>query len=67
MALQTAEYLAEYGAEVIKVESRLRPDPLRTMPPFKDNKPGLERSLLFTKVVDNVYSMTLNLKQSERN
>jgi benzylsuccinate CoA-transferase BbsF subunit len=61
VALQTAEYLSEYGAEVIKIESRLRPDPLRTMPPFKDDVPGLERSLLFSKVVDTVYSMTLNL------
>jgi benzylsuccinate CoA-transferase BbsF subunit len=61
VALQTAEYLSEYGAEVIKIESRLRPDPLRTMPPFKDDIPGLERSLLFSKVVDTVYSMTLNL------
>ncbi|MBA7589115.1 Succinyl-CoA:(R)-benzylsuccinate CoA-transferase subunit BbsF [subsurface metagenome] len=62
VALQTAEYLSEYGAEVIKVESRLRPDPLRTMPPFKDDIPGLERSLLFSKVVNTVDSITLNLK-----
>jgi benzylsuccinate CoA-transferase BbsF subunit len=61
VALQTAEYLSEYGAEAIKVESRLRPDPLRTMPPFKDDIPGLERSLLFSKVVDTVESITLNL------
>jgi benzylsuccinate CoA-transferase BbsF subunit len=61
VALQTAEYLSEYGAEVIKIESNLRPDPLRTMPPFKDDIPGLERSLLFSRVVDTVYSMTLNL------
>jgi benzylsuccinate CoA-transferase BbsF subunit len=65
VALQTAEYLSEYGAEVIKIESRLRPDPIRAMPPFKDGVPGLERSLLFSRVVDTVESITLDLKKPE--
>ncbi|MDR7581725.1 MAG: CoA transferase, partial [Armatimonadota bacterium] len=34
------KYLANFGATVVHVESRTRPDGLRTnYPPFKDNRP----------------------------
>ena len=36
--------LADHGATVVHVESASRPDLLRTVPPFKDNIPGLDRS-----------------------
>lgn len=39
--------LAEFGAEVIKVESRTRPDPLRRTPPFAPGTEELERSGYF--------------------
>jgi benzylsuccinate CoA-transferase BbsF subunit len=58
----SVKYLAEYGAEVIKLESRLRPDPMRMVPPFRDNIPGLERSQMYSKIDNNVYNVTLNLK-----
>lgn len=39
--------LAEFGAEVIKIESRTRPDPLRRTPPFAPGTDELERSGYF--------------------
>jgi benzylsuccinate CoA-transferase BbsF subunit len=38
------KFLAYYGATTIKVESSLRPDPLRHLTPYKDGIRGLERS-----------------------
>ena len=58
----SVKYLAEYGAEVIKIESRLRPDPMRSVAPFKDNIPGVERSQMYSKIDNNSHSITLNLK-----
>ena len=54
--------LAYYGAEVIKIETALRPDITRTGAPYKDNIPGLERSAYFawTHPVKK-YDITLNL------
>jgi crotonobetainyl-CoA:carnitine CoA-transferase CaiB-like acyl-CoA transferase len=54
--------LAYYGAEVIKIETTLRPDITRTGAPYKDNIPGLERSATFawTNPVKK-YDITLNL------
>jgi benzylsuccinate CoA-transferase BbsF subunit len=57
--------LAEFGATVIRVESATRPDPLRTMPPFKDNIPGLNRSLFYTGPNCNKRSLALDLNNSK--
>ncbi|EAR23689.1 L-carnitine dehydratase/bile acid-inducible protein F [marine actinobacterium PHSC20C1] len=43
----TTKVLGEYGAEVIKVESRTRPDPLRRTPPFAPGGDPLEASGYF--------------------
>jgi len=59
---RTSKYLAEYGAEVIKIESRLRPDPIRFVTPFMDNKPGLESSQTYSRVNDTFYNVSLNFK-----
>lgn len=57
------KHLADHGAEVIHVESFERPDGFRVnYPPFKDNKPGLNRSGAFTICNNNKYGITLNLK-----
>lgn len=57
------KHLADHGAEVIHVESRERPDGFRlNYPPYKDNKPGLNRSGAFTICNNNKYGITLNLK-----
>ena len=40
--------LANFGATVVHVESRAHPDGFRLQyPPYKDGKPGLERSGCF--------------------
>lgn len=58
----TVNYLAFYGATVIKLESQKRPDVMRTLAPFKDGLPGLERSYHFAYVqMGRRYSITLNL------
>ncbi|MCZ6877527.1 MAG: CoA transferase [Acidobacteria bacterium] len=57
------KHLGEHGAEVIRVESVTRPDGFRVhYPPFKDNRPGLDRSGTFALFNDEVLSVTLNLK-----
>ena len=40
----TTKYLADHGADVIKIESVSRPDVLRGAQPFKDGIPGINRS-----------------------
>jgi benzylsuccinate CoA-transferase BbsF subunit len=59
----TVNYLAYYGATVIKVESRTRPDVMRSLSPFKDGIPGLERSYYFAFAQSGKrYGITLNLE-----
>ena len=55
-------YLADYGAEVVHVESHNRPDQYRLYPPFKDNKPGVNRGYDFAIYSHNKYGITLNLR-----
>lgn len=57
----TTELLAQFGATVIRVESKERPDTLRTNLPYKDNKPGIDRSGYFAFFNANKYSIALNL------
>ena len=57
------KHLANYGADVIRIESRTRLDGFRThYPPFKDNVPGPERAGIFNFFNDGKRSVTLNLK-----
>ena len=55
------KYLADYGATVVKVESMEHPDILRLSAPYKDNKPGINRSGFFAYYQHNKYSLSLNL------
>lgn len=43
----STRYLADLGADVVKVESGTRVDPIRTLAPFRDARPGLQRSLSY--------------------
>ena len=57
--------LADFGAEVIKVETATRPDVLRLTGPFKDGKPGLNRSGYFSNRNTSKKSIRLNLSTAE--
>lgn len=54
--------LADYGAEVIKVERPRAGDPARRMGPFLKDEPDIEMSGLFLHLNTNKKGITLNLK-----
>ena len=58
----TGKYLVDNGATVVRVESMARPDMLRVSEPYKDNKPGINRSAMFAYYNSNKHSMSLNIK-----
>jgi benzylsuccinate CoA-transferase BbsF subunit len=59
------KHLADHGATVVHVESRVRPDGFRThYPPYKDNIHGLNRSGLFALCNNDKLDITLNLKKA---
>jgi crotonobetainyl-CoA:carnitine CoA-transferase CaiB-like acyl-CoA transferase len=57
----TMKFFADYGATVIRVETSRRPCVSRTSPPFRDGKPGLNRSGYFNFFSANMYSMAINM------
>ena len=57
--------LAHLGAEVIRIETATRPCITRLLPPWPDNKPGINRSGYFNQYNQGKRSLTLNLKQPE--
>jgi benzylsuccinate CoA-transferase BbsF subunit len=59
---ETARYLGDLGAVVIKVESHQRRDPLRAMGPFKYGVPGVNRSMSYHAINAGKRSLTLNIK-----
>jgi crotonobetainyl-CoA:carnitine CoA-transferase CaiB-like acyl-CoA transferase len=60
------KYLANHGAEVIKVESRAVPDAFRTTyPPFKDNIEGPDRAAMFAWYNDGKRGVTIDLKSRQ--
>ncbi|MFG2754999.1 CaiB/BaiF CoA transferase family protein [Streptomyces wuyuanensis] len=54
--------LADHGADVIKIESRTRTDPIRGMAPFRDGRPGTDRSGYFANRNTSKRSVCLDLK-----
>ncbi|MEV6781266.1 CoA transferase [Streptomyces sp. NPDC051098] len=54
--------LADHGADVIKVESRTRTDPIRSMAPFRAGQPGANRSGYFANRNSSKRSICLDLK-----
>jgi benzylsuccinate CoA-transferase BbsF subunit len=57
----TTGYLAEYGATVVRIESRSRPDPLRNAPPFGRARQGLNRSGYYAAYNAGKYALGLNM------
>jgi benzylsuccinate CoA-transferase BbsF subunit len=58
---RTTEYLAEYGATVIRIESMTHTDGLRKAAPYRDGKPGINRSGFYARYNVNKFGTTLNL------
>lgn len=54
--------LGELGAEVIRIESRARPDNLRQSPPFRPGETGLDGSGYFASRNPGKKSVALNMK-----
>lgn len=59
----TTKFFSDLGADVIRIESTTRVDPVRMTPPFKDGKPGPDRSGYYADRNTNKRSITINLKQ----
>jgi len=57
----TSKYLADYGATVVRIESMIQPDLMRTSSPYV-GKPGVDRSAAYAYFNANKYSMALNLR-----
>jgi crotonobetainyl-CoA:carnitine CoA-transferase CaiB-like acyl-CoA transferase len=58
--------LGNFGAQVVHVESKDRPDGFRLQyPPFAGNKPGLNRGGCFSFFNDSKYGVTIDLKKPE--
>jgi crotonobetainyl-CoA:carnitine CoA-transferase CaiB-like acyl-CoA transferase len=57
------KYLADNGADVIRVESATHPDVLRMAPPWKDAAPGVNRSQFFASYNTSKRSLALDLSQ----
>ncbi len=61
------KHLADHGATVVHIESRVRPDGFRAhYPPYKDNIHGLNRSGLFALCNNDKLDITLNLKKAPK-
>ncbi|WP_337188145.1 CoA transferase [Phenylobacterium sp.] len=61
-APECARYLADLGADVIKIESGVRRDPLRSLGNYKDGVPGPNRSLSYHAINAGKRSLTLDMK-----
>jgi benzylsuccinate CoA-transferase BbsF subunit len=61
----STRYFADYGATVMRVESKHRPDFLRTLTLRPDTKGGLDASLHFAVLNANKLSVALNLNLPE--
>jgi len=58
----TAKFLADFGAEVIHIESSTSPDVLRSVWPMKDGIAGINRSPTFARYNSSKYGVSLNLR-----
>jgi benzylsuccinate CoA-transferase BbsF subunit len=61
----SGRYLADMGADVIKVESSRRIDPVRTLGPFKDGKTGPERSVSYHNLNAGKRCVAIDIRRPE--
>ena len=61
----TTKFMALYGAEVVKIETRTRLDGARLANPFFEGKPGVNRSAYFANNNSNKLSLRLDLSKPE--
>ncbi|MDP6454003.1 MAG: CoA transferase, partial [SAR202 cluster bacterium] len=61
----TIKYLADHGADVIRIESVSRPDVLRMGAPFKDATPGINRSQFPASYNTSKLGLGLNMAHPE--
>jgi benzylsuccinate CoA-transferase BbsF subunit len=57
----TLKFFADYGATVIRIETNKRPCVTRTSSPYRDGKPGVNRSGYFNHFSANMMSVSLNM------
>ena len=60
-----SKYLADHGAEVIRIESSVRPEPLRRAPPFVNDEPGLDHSGYYADFNSSKQCVSLNLQHPD--
>jgi crotonobetainyl-CoA:carnitine CoA-transferase CaiB-like acyl-CoA transferase len=61
----TTRYLGDYGATVVRTESARSLDVLRRIGPFKDGKPGINRSQFFAEFNASKLGMGVNFATPE--
>ncbi len=61
----SGRYLADHGATVVRVESASRADALRSAGPFKDEKPGWNRSHYYGEFNTSKKSLALDLRHPD--
>lgn len=59
----TTKYLADYGADVVRIESAARLDGLRLAPPWKDAQPGVNNSQFFASFNTSKRGLALDMSQ----
>ena len=57
-----AKYLADHGAEVIRIETSTYPEALRRVGPFVNDQPGIDNSGYFANFNSSKRGMSLNFK-----
>jgi len=57
-----SKYLADHGAEVIRVESSTYPEALRRVGPFVNDEPGIDNSGYYANFNSSKLGMSVNLK-----
>jgi benzylsuccinate CoA-transferase BbsF subunit len=61
----SGRYLADMGADVIKIESSKRIDPVRTLGPFKDGKTAPERSVSYHNLNAGKRCIAIDIRRPE--